>query len=195
MFSQLRKAVEKEAPFTDEEFDRFTSLVKVMNLQKDEFLFQEGEIDRYLAFVNRGCMRYYLIDNSGDEHTIYFAMEGWWIGDMQSFFHELPTPYFMQALEPCELYAFSKVNFQKALDEIEPYSRFFKSVVPKSYAAMQARFAKTQSESAEERYLALLKKQPQIFQRVPQYLIASYLGIKPQSLSRIRKNFPKVIIS
>jgi CRP-like cAMP-binding protein len=187
LYSELRIAVEKEAPFSDEEFERFTSLIKPITLEKNEFLFREGEIDRYLAFVNKGCMRYYLIDNSGDEHTIYFAMENWWIGDMQSFFHEMPTPYFMQALEQCELFAFSRVNFQKGLDEITPFSNFFKSRVPKSYAAMQERFVHNRSESAEDRYLALLTKQPQVFQRVPQYLIASYLGIKPQSLSRIRK--------
>ena len=187
MYSLLRKAVEEVCPFSDEEFEQFTSLIRIIHLKKNEFLFSEGEVDRYLAFVNKGCLRYYLVDNSADEHTIYFAMENWWIGDMQSFFSEKPTPYYMQALEPCELFAFSRKNFQRALDEITPYSNFFKSRVPKSYAAMQERFAHNQSETAEQRYLALLKKQPQIFQRVPQYLIASYLGIKPQSLSRIRK--------
>ena len=183
----MRKALEAYSPFTDEEFDELCSMVKITHLKKHDFLFQEGEIDRYLAYVNKGCVRYFMVDVNADEHTIYFAMENWWIGDMQSFFSETPSPYTMQALEDSEIFAFSREHFQHAIDNIKPFGVFFKTVVPRSYAAMQQRFTRTLADSAEERYLALLKKQPQIFQRVPQYLIASYLGIKPQSLSRIRK--------
>jgi len=186
-FERLRKALDALSPFTDEEFESFTSLIKIKNLSKDQYLFREGEINRYLAFVNKGCLRYFLINKKGDEHTIYFALENWWIGDMQSFFSEKPSPYAMQALEDCELFAFSRERFQFAIDKIPAFERFYKSIIPRSYAAMQERFATNQSESAEERYLTLLKRQPEVFQRVPQYLIASYLGIKPQSLSRIRK--------
>ena len=187
MFDSLRIALDKLSPFSDEEFEEFKSLIKIKQLTKGEYLFREGEIDRHLAFVNKGCLRYYLIDKDGDEHTIYFALENWWIGDMQSFFSETATPYSMQALEDCELFAFTREKFQYAIDNIKPYERFYKTMVPRSYAAMQQRFAQNSAQSAEERYLSLLKKQPEVFQRVPQYLIASYLGIKPQSLSRIRK--------
>jgi CRP-like cAMP-binding protein len=187
MYDRLRKMLSGYTPFSDKEFDELTSRIKLLSLKKNEFLFQGGEIDRYLAFVNKGCLRYFMLDSAGEEQTIYFAFENWWIGDMQSFFSETKSLYTMQALEDCELFAFSRENFQYALDNITPFSIFFKTAVPKSYASMQERFARRQLESAEERYLALLKKQPDMFQRVPQYLIASYLGIKPQSLSRIRK--------
>ena len=187
MYSQMRVILESTSPFSDGEFAELCALVKVIRLKKNEFLFQEGEVDRYVGFVKSGCLRYFMIDNEANDHTIYFAIENWWIGDMQSFFSETPSLYSIQALEDCELFAFSRKDFQYALDSIPAFSSHFNKAVPKSYAAMQQRFIQIRALTAEERYLSLLKKQPQIFQRVPQFLIASYLGIKPQSLSRIRK--------
>ena len=188
MYPALLDALRAECAFSDEAFAQITSLIRLIPLKKGEFLFREGEIDRYLAFVRKGCLRYYLIDKSGDEHTIYFATEAWWVGDMNSFFKGLPTLYFLQALEPTELLAFSKEAFQTALDTIPAFNEFFRIKTRQSYSAMQRRFVEQQAESAEEKYLKLIEAQPSLFQRVPQYLIASYLGIRPQSLSRIRKN-------
>ena len=186
-FSTLRKVLKSDCGISDAEFTEFVSLVTVIDLAKNEFLFREGEIDHYLAFVHRGCLRYYLVDRAGDEHTVYFALENWWVGDMDSFFNAKPTLYYLQALEPAHLYALSRENFQHALDTIPAFNEFFKLKTRQSYAVMQRRFVEQNAETAEEKYLRLLRAQPGIFQRVPQYLIASYLGIKPQSLSRIRK--------
>jgi CRP-like cAMP-binding protein len=188
MFQLMRKSVERDAVFTDEAFAFLTSLCEFKKLKKKEFLFREGEVDRHLAFVNKGCLRYYLVDTKGDEHIVYFAFEDWWIGDMNSFFNSKPTIYYMQALEDCELLLFTRENFTKALDEIPAFNDFFTKRTSQSYMAIQKRFAQVNTESAEERYVRLLQSQPEIFQRVPQHYIASFLGIKPQSLSRIRKN-------
>lgn len=182
----IKKVVETQAKLSAEEWELFSSFVEPSKLGKKDFMFREGDVLRYLAFVNKGCLRYYVVDPKGDEHIVYFAFEGWWIGDMDSFFQQKPTIYYMQALEDCELFLFNLKNFNRAIDETA-YGQFFKKATAQSYTATQRRFAELNTLSAEERYLKLVASKPEIFQRVPHHLIASFLGIKPQSLSRIRK--------
>jgi len=186
----IKRIITEKISFTEDEWELFASFIEPFNLKKKEYLFREHDVLTHLGFVEKGCLRYYLVDNKGDEHIVYFAFEGWWIGDMNSFFHSKPTIYNLQALEDCQLYLFNRVNFQRAIDET-PYGDFYLNATRSSYTATQKRYAEINTKSAEEKYLELLGKNPQIFQRVPQHYIASYLGIKPQSLSRIRKNLTK----
>jgi CRP-like cAMP-binding protein len=182
----IKSVIEKQAILSNDEWELFTSFIEPFHLPKKQFLFRENDKLQHLGFVNKGCLRYYLVDNKGDDHIVYFAFEGWWIGDMNSFFHDKPTIYNLQALEDCELFLFNRVNFNRAIDETA-YGKFFKAATSQSYMATQKRFAEVNTKTAEEKYLELLKKSPEIFQRVPQHYIASFLGIKPESLSRIRK--------
>lgn len=186
-FDLLRAELEKVAPFSDSEFDLVTSLVEVRALRKRDFLFREGHIVRSLGFVQNGCLRYFLTDNKGEEHILYFATEGWWVGDMNSFFHQKPTIYCLQALEESTLFLFNKSNFERGLDEIPSFRNHFQTKSTESYMHIQRRFAESNTKSASQKYQELLKTRPDLIQRVPQIYIASYLGIKPQSLSRIRK--------
>ena len=177
----------KTVRFTEADTERLMSLAKVVQLKKKDFLFQEGEYCKYVGFVNKGCLRYYQTDQKGEEHIIYFAQEEWWIGDLDSFYSRNPTPYYLQALEPCELFLFTVETFDRLRSEVPAYEEFRKKAHARATAARLETMMSQRSQTAEERYLKMLEKFPDIFQRVPQHYIASFLGVKPQSLSRIRK--------
>lgn len=183
----LRSELDKSVRFDDDGWNLFISFIEPLHLKKKQYLFREGDIVTHLAFIQQGCVRYYLMDQKGDEHIVYFGFEGWWVGDMNSFFGMTPTIYHLQALEDTQLYAFNRVNFLRAIEETA-YGQFFRDISSKSYMAIQRRYAEANTKTAEERYNDLCAKYPQVLQRVPQHYIASYLGIKPESLSRIRKN-------
>lgn len=189
-YSFIKNEIEKVIAFNENDWELFSSFIELFMLPKKEFLFCADEVVKHLAFVQKGCIRYYLIDDKGNEHIVYFGTEGWWVGDMNSFFNQKPTIYYLQALEDTELLMFNRENFQRAIDETS-YGGFFREATKKSYMSIQKRYAEANTKSAEEKYIELMQKNPSILQRVPQHLIASYLGIKPESLSRIRKKLSK----
>lgn len=185
-FSLLHRHLNKTVPVSLPEAERMYTLAKIKSLAPQEFLFKEGELARYVGFVNKGCLKYYQISNEGEENIIYFAIEEWWIGDLNSFYSNLPTQYFLQALEKTELFLYDKLVFDSIRSEIPAFDQYCKIRHAKATDARLENLVSQKSDTAEIRYQKLLEKIPDIFQRVPQRLIASYLGIKPQSLSRIR---------
>ena len=146
---------------------------------------------RYAGFVSKGCLKTYTIDKNGDEHVFQIALEGWWISDMYSHLTGEPANFTIEALEDCEIVVMDIEAREKILKEVPGYERFHRILLENNYMATQRRVNSMLSSSAEERYLAFIKKYPQIVQRVPQLVIASYLGIAPESLSRIRKQLAK----
>ncbi|HYV94753.1 MAG TPA: Crp/Fnr family transcriptional regulator [Chitinophagales bacterium] len=186
-FSLLKNHLEGVVHFSNEEFDSLTALMQSTFFRKKEFVFTIGNICKYVGFVNKGCLRYFSTDAQGDEHILYFAFEEWWIGDLESFYSNEPTQNSLQAVEDCELFLMNLASFEKAREEIQPFNQYVTLRHRKGYTATQQRLLDARSENAEEKYLKLLEKSPGVFQRVPQRYIASYLGIKPESLSRIRK--------
>ena len=190
-FSNLRKHFADTDHFSDEVFDDFISYLTPVTLKKKEFFVTQGEHCRYLAFVNSGCLRAFHTDNKGDEFTMYFAFVNWWTGDKTSFYSDTPSRFSVQALEDTEVFRADKIKWEEALDKIPAFEKWYRVKTRKSYEATQQKIIDTQTETAEEKYLKLVKNAPEIVQRIPQHYIASYLGIKPQSLSRIRKNIFK----
>ncbi len=186
-YERLYNFLKKKVSISEEEVEYMMSFAKIIKLRNKEYFFKEGDITRYVGFVNKGVLRYFFLDNQAEEHIIYFAQEEWWVGDLNSFYSKTPTPNNLQALEATEIFAFTGENFDRIRNEVIPFEEFRKASHAKATAARIDNMMSLRSESAEERYLKLLKSFPDIFQRVPQYFIASYLGIKPQSLSRIRK--------
>jgi CRP-like cAMP-binding protein len=184
---RLKKHLQSTVHFTDADMELLVPFIEPMQLPKKKFLFQQGEIDRYVGFVNKGCLRYFFIDDKAIEHILYFAMEEWWVGDLNSFYLNEPTPNNLQALEDCELFLFSLNSFEGARKAIPSFDEFITIKHRKAYTATQQKSFETRVASAEEKYQKLLRSSPDIFQRVPQHYIASYLGITPESLSRIRK--------
>jgi CRP-like cAMP-binding protein len=173
--------------FNEKDFPALLEHFTPFYLRKKQFLFQSGSMCKYLAFVMKGCLRYFQVSEAGEERIIYFAQEEWWIGDLHSFFNGTVTSFNAQALEDCELLLSDRKNFESALSLFPKFNEEYRSKTQKAYTATQERIAETQLLSAEERYKKLVKEQPRLLQRVPQHYIASFLGITPESLSRLRK--------
>lgn len=187
MFNLLRTHIEKRVQVTDEEFNVITKFFKPKKLRKKQFLLHEGEVCKNIGFVHSGCLREYTIDNKGSEHIIQFAIEDWWISDPNSFLSGLQSTYNIDALEDSEVLLLEKSAREKLLDSCPKMERFFRILTEANFVATQRRISDSLSTTAEERYLKFIKTYPKLIEQVSQNHIASYLGITPQSLSRIRK--------
>jgi CRP-like cAMP-binding protein len=188
LYSTLRSHFEETDHFSDEDFDRFTSYLTPVLLKKKDFFTVQGDLCRYLAFVNSGCLRAFHTDQHGDEFTMYFAFVHWWTGDKTSFYSGTPSRFSVQAIEDSMIFRADKKSWEEALDKIPVFEKWYRVKARKSYEAAQQKLIDAQTETAEEKYLKLLNRAPELVNRIPQHYIASYLGIRPQSLSRIRKN-------
>ncbi len=172
---------------TDEEFNYFNSFFFSKSVDKKTILKEEGCQAKYVYFIEEGAAFSYYTNDRGDRNAIQFALEGYWITDHYSFFSKKNSVYTVQTLEPTELQVLNIENFDKLCKSSHLYEHFFRILIQNAFVSLQYRLALTNSEDAEHRYLAFAEKYPHFIQRIPQYLIASYLGIKPQSLSRIRQ--------
>jgi len=187
MFDLLRQHIENRTHLTEDEFDIVKNYFVPRKLRKKQFLLNEGEVCRYIGFVNSGCMREYTIDSRGNEHIIQFAIEDWWVSDLNSFLSGEPAEYNIDALQDSEILLLEKSARDKLLDECPKMERFFRILIESNHVANHRRITDSLSTSAEEKYLKFIKTYPKLFELVSQNQIASYLGITPQSLSRIRK--------
>lgn len=185
--TSLELALKSHANFTDTEYEFFESLLKRKILGKKEYLLRSGEISRATAYVNRGCLRRYIIDEHAKEIIVNFAVEDWWTGDLESFYRQQPSVYFVQALEESELLMLYHEDYLRVCKRIPHYKTFHEEKVQRNHYATLKRLFLLKSGTAEEKYLSLMHELPQLFQRIPLHYIASYLGIEPESLSRLRK--------
>ena len=187
MFEALRSNIEKKVKLTDKEFEYCSTLFIQRKIRKHQFLLHEGDACKYLAFVTKGCMRQYTIDSKSEEHVVQFAIEDWWVTDQASYLTHEPATYNIDALEDSDVLLIDYPSREKLCETVPKFDRFFRLLLENKYIATNKRISATLSLSAEEQYLCMLDTYPNIVQRVPQNQIASYLGITPQSLSRIRK--------
>ncbi len=156
-------------------------------IRKKQYLLQEGDVCKFTAFVEKGALRSYSVDEKGSEHILQFALEGWTIGDLFSFLTSEPSTYNIDALEDSELVLISKQAHEELLETLPKYERYIRLQVTGAYIAMQRRLTSIISQPLTERYTAFTTKYPEIVQRVPQHMIASYMGLTPETLSRVRK--------
>lgn len=187
MFKLLRENIEKRTQLTDEEFEIVKKFFIPKKVRKKQFLLHEGEVCRYVGFVNSGCLRQYTIDYKGSEHIVQFAIEDWWVGDLNSFLSGKPAEFNIDALRDSEILLLEKSAREKLMDSCPKMERYFRILIESNQVANHQRIVDSLSASAEEKYLKFIKTYPKLYELVPQNQIASYLGITPQSLSRIRK--------
>ena len=188
MFEKLQSFFERKGFLvTDEQFEFIKALFIPQKVQKGEFLLRAGDMAKYGMFVASGCLRTYTIDNKGKEHILQFSPEDWWTGDMNSMVNDSPSQFFIDAVEDSEILLFDDASLQKLNKHIPEAAAMYEVALQKSLVATNQRVISSLTASAEERYNAFLKKYPSLIQRVPQHMIASYLGVSPETLSRIRK--------
>jgi len=187
MYQLLRTHIDKRVNLTDDEFATIFKFFVPKKLRKRQFLLHEGEVCKNIGFLNSGCLRQYTIDSKGAEHIIQFAIEDWWVSDLHSFLSGKPATENIDALEDSEVLLLEKSARDNLLNACPKMERFFRILIEANHVATHQRIAYSLSTTAEERYLNFIKTYPKIFEQVPQNHIASYLGITPQSLSRIRK--------
>ncbi|MFC4220056.1 Crp/Fnr family transcriptional regulator [Flagellimonas marina] len=164
--------------------DSFTEL----KLQKKEVLLFAGDVSSHMRFIAKGCLRAYYMDEAAKEHVVQFGVEGWWVNDLYSYLTQTPAKQFVQALEPSVVLQIHRDALRDLYNKVPAMERFYRLKFENAYVALQDRTINAMSKSAEERYLEFRTKYRGIEQRVPQYMIASYLGMTPEFLSALRKN-------
>jgi CRP/FNR family transcriptional regulator, anaerobic regulatory protein len=186
MTTQILQSIKSIVSLNKTEEDAFLTILEVKYFKKKEFLLQEGQICNKISFINNGCMRvFYNVD--GIENTIQFFFGDSWYTDYTSFLTGQPTVENMQALEPCEVVQFSKNNIYKLYDSYPVFDRVGRVMAENAFRSISQLNKMLTNEEPQERYLNLLKQRPELVEKIPQHYIASYLGLQPQSLSRIRK--------
>ena len=191
MFESINTNVCKKNEFTPDEIEYFNTLLQYKEVPKKTFLLQEGEICNFEAYILKGCIRKYYINENGFEVIVQFAVEDWWISDIASFHEKKPSQLFIETLEDCQLLVLTPETKEMLLQKVPKFERIFRLLIQRNLSAMQNRLIDTIAKSAQEKYLEFLKLYPTITQRVAQHYIASYLGISAEFLSKVRTKLAK----
>lgn len=186
MYKVLFNHINRFVDLSDDEQDTLASLLKSFSLKKKSFLLEQGAVCRANYFVVKGCLRLYFIDIKGVEQTTQFGIENWWITDLSSFLFQKPSEFFIQAAENTEVIAIEHHNYDEMFARIPKIEKYFRLVLQKTHQASQRRIMFLYSFTAEERYRHFNSLFPEFVQRIPQYMLASYLGFTPEFLSKIR---------
>jgi CRP-like cAMP-binding protein len=187
-FDVISKYIERHISLTNEEQEYFLSLLRIIKVKKKQLIVQPGFTCKYRSYVFNGSIRAYLVDNNANEHTIAFAIEDWWISDYNSYIFQQPATLFVEALEDAILIQLDYNAEQLLKETIPKFEKFFRIITERSFAFLQKRMLTNLSMTAEERYEEFMKSYSKIALRVPQYTLASYLGMSTEYLSKLRNN-------
>lgn len=191
MFDIFRKYLEDKITLTNEDYGLIESVSSFKKLRKRQYLLQAGDVSRFHAFVCKGFLRYYYVDEKGQEHIMQFAPENYWTGDGESMNSGLPSKYDIDALEDSEVMLLKKDDFEMLRKTIPAFNDFVNASLKKNAVVLRERIHVNLSLSAEGKYSNFISKFPSISNRVPLHMIASYLGISAETLSRIRSQSAK----
>ncbi|MBK8341249.1 MAG: Crp/Fnr family transcriptional regulator [Flavobacteriales bacterium] len=185
-FGAISRHLQRCAPLRAGELDRFLENLEPRHVPKRTALLRAGEVCDWEAYVNSGCVRSYFLDEKGHDVTLQFALEDWWVSDLASFTEGSPSRMSIETLEDSELLLIRREQKESLFAEVPALERVFRILVQRNLAALQDRFFATVAQPAPERYAEFLRRHPSLPARVPQHMIASYLGITPEFLSKLR---------
>jgi CRP-like cAMP-binding protein len=188
MLNKFRAYLEKSLSITEEQFSLISKDLQIKTFQKNEIILSQGDICNRTYFVGEGLLRSYSIDSKGKAHIIQFAPELWWISERNGLLFNEPSDFFIDAVEQTTAIVVPKDYFTLAIPHLPKLHELNQTMLNNSIRFMQKRINMLLSATAEERYLDFIRLYPNLTLRVPQWMIASYLGITPESLSRVRKD-------
>lgn len=180
-------SIERYVHLDKNEAAMFTSLLLPLRMKQHEFIEQSGEQSKYFIHVSSGCLMSYYTDNGGSDHVLQFATAGWWTGDLHSFTKQVPSIYSTRALADSEVLLLPKLHMDQLLGDAPKFEKYFRIIFQNSLITHQNRIIQSYSNTAEERYLSFRERYATLEQYVPLKYIASYLGITPEFLSKIRR--------
>lgn len=186
MYEAYFQHFKKTIQLSEAEEERIKGYLSVKRLRKRQYLLQDGDVCRHIAFIERGVLRLYRTEEDGTEHIVDFAVEGMFASDLYSFLTGQPSSYNIDAIEDSELVLISKAGRDELIEICPKYQRYMLQVLAEAYIRLQGRMDSVISMALPERYKYLLESCPEVMQRVPQHMIASYMGLTPATLSRLR---------
>jgi CRP-like cAMP-binding protein len=186
MYTQIQKAVSSYIQLNTDEQAYFIDKLQLVKLKRKEFIVTAGQVCKYVYFVNKGCLCYFYLVESEEVTGLFFFENGWYT-DYASFLTGKPSTQFVQALEPAELVSLSKADLNDLYTNVPKFEKLGHFLAENAFLGVRNRNEMLTQLSPEQRYLKLMAERPKVFERIAQHYIASYLGIRPQSLSRIRK--------
>lgn len=190
-FDPIIKNINRFIVLEKSEIDVFTSHLKIVRVKRKQLIVQPDFVCKYRTYVISGALKAYIIDPNGQEHVIGLAIDDWWISDFTSYINQEPATFFVEAVDDSIIIQLSFENEQKLYELIPKFERFFRLHAQRTASAMQKRMLSNLSKTAEERFEELSDKYPKFLHKFPQYVIASYLGITTQFLSKIRNHRAK----
>jgi CRP-like cAMP-binding protein len=193
MFEALLRYINNYAstPLSESEFESIKAVFIPKKLKRRHFFLQEGDLCKYFAFIVKGAMRQYLVDEKGIEHIVHLGIENWWMGDRESWVTQSPSNYYIEAWEDCELLLITRSDTLRLTKEFPAFSEMVRRMDDRSNIATQKRIATYICYTAEKRYVDFTQSHPDFLPRFPLHVIASYLGITKDTLSRIRTQLLK----
>ena len=187
MFEVLFHHIELKVKLSEKEKATIITFLSSRKLKSRQYLLQQGDHCKYFSFVTKGLLKSYNMDEKGNEHISVFAWEGWWVSDMRSFFSGSEAKLNIEAIENSEVLMLSLSDYDALLEQVPVMERYFRILFQNSLSTKDLRLLNAATQTAEEKYLSLVGTNAELIQRVPQNLIASYLGLAPETISRIKQ--------
>ena len=191
MFEVFQNYLTSKITLTDSQLNMIKAVSVIKKLRKRQYLLQEGDLWKMNVFICKGCLRTYRVDDKGVEHILNIAIENWWSGDRESLMTGNPAQSNIDALEDSVVLLIEKEKFDNLCDQIPAFNNLVNNLLQKSLNASYNRIISNISYTAEEKYQNFITIRADISNRIPQHMIASYLGISAETLSRIRKQMSK----
>lgn len=184
---ELLAHISEKIELSETEEELLLSHIKERSYLKGQYILQAGDVNRYQTFVASGKVRTFYLDHKGNEHIISFGLKNWWVGDICSFTTQTPAEYNTQCLDQTRVHQISYNDLEYLFKEIPKLERYFRVIIQAAYGSMSKRLVRNHAMNAKQRYQEFIKSYPEIAQSVPQYMLASYLGITKEFLSQLRK--------